>query len=59
MTLPQAQAAHGAANVVRYELPFDECDRAVCEGEREGYISMIVDKRSHKFVGATIVNGVL
>lgn len=57
MTLKEAQAKHGAAKVERRALPWHECDRAVCEGEQDGYISLVYRTSDLKILGATIVNG--
>lgn len=37
-----------------YMWPMSKLDRAVCDGEQEGFIKLITDRR-HKILGATIV----
>ena len=38
-----------------YEVLFSEIDRAICQGETEGFIQVITKKWSSKIIGATIV----
>jgi len=38
-----------------YELPFSEIDRAICQGDTEGFIQIITKKWSSKIIGVTIV----
>ena len=38
-----------------YERPFEDVDRAICDGETEGFVKILTTKGTDKIVGATIV----
>jgi len=47
--------ARGVAHDV-YRVPFDQVDRAVCDGETEGFAKVLTRKGSGKILGAAIVH---
>lgn len=44
---------HDRVRVSRIDL--EHVDRAICEGEREGFVKLVFDARTNKVVGATVV----
>ncbi|MBZ0254864.1 FAD-containing oxidoreductase, partial [bacterium] len=38
-----------------YKKPFDQVDRAITDGETNGFVKILTQKRSDKILGATIV----
>jgi pyruvate/2-oxoglutarate dehydrogenase complex dihydrolipoamide dehydrogenase (E3) component len=47
--------AQGVAHDV-YRVPFDQIDRAVCDGETEGFAKVLTRRGSGKILGAAIVH---
>jgi pyruvate/2-oxoglutarate dehydrogenase complex dihydrolipoamide dehydrogenase (E3) component len=53
--LSEGQAAERGVAIDTYLRPFAEVDRAVIDGEEEGFVKMHVRRGSDRIVGATIV----
>jgi pyruvate/2-oxoglutarate dehydrogenase complex dihydrolipoamide dehydrogenase (E3) component len=52
LTETQARAAHDCVVAI---VPYSELDRAVIDGHTEGFLKMIVDRDTHRVLGAHIV----
>ncbi len=53
--MTSAEAAGRGAGVRTLTVPFEEVDRAVLDGEEEGFARIHVDARSGRLLGATVV----
>ncbi len=54
--LSERSAAERGVAVDRFVRPLSEVDRAVTEGEREGFVKILVARGTDRIVGATIVS---
>jgi pyruvate/2-oxoglutarate dehydrogenase complex dihydrolipoamide dehydrogenase (E3) component len=54
MTEEEAIKRFGKNKVASYYVPFDEVDRAICQGATEGFVHIVTKKWSSKILGATI-----
>ncbi|MAF31154.1 MAG: dihydrolipoamide dehydrogenase [Magnetococcales bacterium] len=55
LTQQQASQKHGAQNVRCVHIPLSENDRAVCEGETDGFIKAVLNRKGY-ILGVTIVS---
>jgi pyruvate/2-oxoglutarate dehydrogenase complex dihydrolipoamide dehydrogenase (E3) component len=55
MSHSAAIAKYGAAKIVVAERSLSEVDRAVCDGNQQGFIKIVYLKRNGHILGATIV----
>ncbi len=55
LTKDNAIEKYSEKTLAIYEVSFSEIDRAICQGETEGFIQIITKKWSSKIIGATIV----
>lgn len=53
--LYESEANERGIAVDRYEVPMAENDRALCDGEEEGFVKILTAKGKDKILGATIV----
>jgi pyruvate/2-oxoglutarate dehydrogenase complex dihydrolipoamide dehydrogenase (E3) component len=51
----EREAAERGIEVTTYEQPLNDVDRAICDGEEEGFVKIHVKKGTDKILGATIV----
>lgn len=54
MTEEEAVKRYGKNRIACYYVPFDEVDRAICQGSTEGFVYIVTKKWSSKILGATI-----
>ncbi|MBS0634931.1 MAG: FAD-dependent oxidoreductase [Verrucomicrobia bacterium] len=55
LTEQQAIEEYGPGNVSTYVVSLKEVDRAICEGETDGFVKFITKRISSEILGATIV----
>jgi pyruvate/2-oxoglutarate dehydrogenase complex dihydrolipoamide dehydrogenase (E3) component len=53
--LYEEEAAERGIEVQRFTIPFAEVDRALLDGEEEGFLRVLTQKGSERIVGATLV----
>jgi pyruvate/2-oxoglutarate dehydrogenase complex dihydrolipoamide dehydrogenase (E3) component len=53
--LYEKEAAEQGIEIDKYEQPLAEVDRAILDGETEGFVRILVRKGTDRIVGATIV----
>ena len=53
--LYESEAADRGIEIDTYRVPLSEVDRAIAEGEEEGFVKIHVAKGSDKILGATLV----
>ncbi|MBB64961.1 MAG: mercuric reductase [Waddliaceae bacterium] len=51
----EAHEKYGEHKITTYTIPFQQVDRAICEGREEGVLQVVTKKWSSKILGATIV----
>ena len=56
MGLSETEARAKGVAYDLYRVPFDHVDRAVCDGEAEGFAKVLTRKGSGKILGAAIVH---
>lgn len=52
LTEQQAREEHGGVKVFRF--PFEDLDRAICDGETEGFVKLVTDRRGRLLGGHVI-----
>ena len=53
--LTEAQASGAGRSVVVGTVPYEDLDRAVIDGETDGFCSLVVDRDDHQILGAHVV----